>query len=267
MNPGIDYADLCLRVLDDELAYSFFEEEFDKMRGLFGRHKLPPSLSPSKAGSCPLSLWSELHGHDHLPENVQTRDSKMEPGIVDGARSQALIKAGIRRWYWPFSTREELEITHDGMTGHTDQVLMLDPDPIEPIEHKLTLYTGAIEPPEHVDKRGEHRKYMIYQCCWYAIALGTETFTVMIHAPATWHPPYRRQFRYFTDEWRAETLAEYARLEPATHTEPPEADPPNEFRCESCRYASERGFPLCERNRNPFKPLEERVEDTLEALV
>ena len=253
---GIDYADLIRRVYADDVALHHFEELWwatapnifsDRKRGA-------GKLRVSDSGACRLSLWADVHGKLDIPENIEMRDSRMEPGIVDGARTACLIAAGIRRWYWPLTCVLE-QPTGTDIPGHADVIVMAEPDPVEVIECKQTFFSQPITAPEEQNKKGEDHRYWIYQACRYAMDVGAPSFVVLVHAPGVWQPPARRAFRYDTAAWSNETLLEYTRLAGALEDAPPIADPREAFRCRSCRYSQ------CEQNENPLRPVVDRIVD------
>lgn len=250
---GIDYGNLVLRVLGDQRA-------FDRARELWREHsprifdndreRQGNKIRPSDAGRCKLQVYAELHGLYDMPENLSDIDSKMHMGIVDGARTTCLIAAGIERWCWPLSAKIEVPIDSVGdiLPGHADLVVYAEPDPMEVLECKLTLWPKSIDAP---DKR---HKYWVYQACRYAIGLGTPTFAVAVHAPCVWNGERRKTFVYERDVWLQETMLEYGRLGEAENDEPPEPDvnyAEAEWRCRSCRFGQ------CERNTNPLLPAAE----------
>lgn len=248
---AIDYAALIKRVLADKSAMHEARRCWfvHAANILDDRPRTAGKLRVSDAGACSLSLWAEIHGKLDIGENYQTLDSRMQPGQLDGARTACLIAAGIKCFYWPLTVQLEQLLDHELVPGHADIIVYAEPDPIEVVECKLTLYGKGIKPPEE-----EHR-YWIYQACLYAMHVGAPTFVVLVHAPAAWSGPSRAAFRYYTDDWRLETVEEYARLAQAMRDDPPEADPPQDWRCKSCRYSQ------CERNVNPLRPVVERIVD------
>jgi PD-(D/E)XK nuclease superfamily protein len=259
VSTGIDYADLIARVLQDRIATLHMRELWHAYaRNVFDdRERDEGKLRVSDSGSCKLSLWAELHDKLTIPENYASMDDKMQPGILDGARTACLIAAGIRRWCWPFTTEIEPELDYGygppypivKIAGHADLVVYAEPDPIEVVECKMTLYTKGIEPPEN-----RHR-YWIHQACAYALGLHAPSFVVLVHAPAVWNGPTRVAYRYNTADYAEETAREYERLTLATLDDPPEADADEDWRCKSCRYAH------CERNMNPRLPSIETIVD------
>lgn len=254
MSTGIDYGDLVRRCYTDEKAMKLFADRWWVVAPhLFDdRKRKERSLRVSDSGACRQQLWADVHGKLDIPDNLEMRDSRMEPGIIDGARTACLIAAGVERWHWPYTTRIEQETDADGaVPGHADVIVLAEPDPLEVVECKLTMYDKPTPPPHEEDDRGEDRLYWLYQACRYAMSVGAPSFVIAVHAPAAWKSPKRQQFRYETDVWREKTIAEYERLATALLDERPEPDPRQDFRCKSCRYSQ------CSenRNRNPLNPL------------
>jgi hypothetical protein len=261
MSTGIDYADLVRQVVADEHAMDLFRAYWRETSGrIFDeRERREREVRTSDAGRCTLNLSIELAGFYDIPDDYESYESRMQLGILDGAKASCLIAAGIQRWHWPFTTQIEPEVEFGGIRGHADCIVCAEPQPIELVECKLTFYTKGIEPPDVPNARGEDHKYWIYQACHYALAVNAETFCVLVHAPAAWNGPKRKSFRYITDDWRDETIAEFARLQRATGPDAP-ADPREAWRCVSCRFSQ------CERNANPLRPTVERIVDELGAL-
>ena len=261
MSTGIDFPDLIRRVYADDQALHHFEELWwATAPNIFSdRKRHAGKLRVSDSGACALALWADIHGKLDIPENLEMRDSRMEPGIVDGARTACLIAAGIKRWFWPLTTILEYP-TGDDVPGHADVIVMAEPDPVEVVECKLTMYSQPSPPPEEPNKKGEDHRYWIYQACRYALDVEAPSFVVLVHSPGAWNPPTRRAFRYETAAWRDETLREYARLATALGDTPPPADAREEFRCRSCRFSQ------CERNVNPLRPVVDRIVDEVGVL-
>jgi hypothetical protein len=203
-------------------------------------------------------VWADIHHLLDLPENPAALDDKMHAGITDGGRHAYLIAAGIKRWHWPLTTSIEQVIDADGVPGHSDVGVWAEPDPIEIIENKLTMYTKAIEDP------ALRHPYWCYQAAKYALGIGAPYFVVVVHAPAAWNPPTCRSFRYATVEWAVRTEAEYDRLRTAERDEPPPPDAPEDeaWRCKSCRWSQ------CSegRNLNPLRPMIEVIADEMGVL-
>lgn len=263
---GIDYPDLCRRVTGDELALQYFRELWAEHapRIFDERARVNGALRVSDSGECALKLWADIHGAFDIADNLESADSRMELGTLDGAKTACKIAAGIRRWYWPLTVLIEPELDCGGIRGHADVVVYAEPETaIEVVECKLTFYSKAIEPPDAINLKGEDHKYWIYQPCRYALGVGAETFVVLVHGPAVWSGQRRKQFRYFTEDWRGATMVEYDRLAHAVGTEPPEADVREKWRCEYCRYS----IAHCEHNLNPYGPVTVTIVDALEASL
>jgi hypothetical protein len=263
---GIDYPKLIERVYSDEVARHYFTESwYRRSATLFDARPRPvipgdthKLVRVSDAGTCRQQLWADLHDKLDIPDNPVMIDDKMEPGILDGARTAFLIAAGIERWYWPLTAVIEQAIDARGIPGHADVVVYAEPDPIEVIECKLTLYPKGIDDPE------TRHTYWLHQACKYALGVGAPFFVVLVHAPAAFTGATRQAFRYSTVEHAVTTEAEYARLREAQHDAAPAPDAPEDesWRCRSCRYSQ------CSegRNVNPRRKFEEVIVDEIGVL-
>ena len=262
---GIDYAALIERVLRDDLAMTYFVDKWYHHAATVFDHRPRKSgkLRVSDAGTCRLMLWADVHGKFDLPEDVNSVDDKMQPGILDGARTAYLIAAGIKRWFWPLTASIEQEVDACGIPGHADLIVWADPDPIEVIECKMTLYSKPI-----VDPKDRH-PYWLHQACRYALSINAPNFVVLVHAPCVWNGATRASFRYSTDEYMAQTVDEYGRLaaafgddapEPDRGIADPRADVDERWRCKSCRYSQ------CGNNENPKRPTVDTIVDELATI-
>lgn len=256
MSTGIDYPELIKKVLADDVALNYFHEQWERNAhtAFDDRAREAMTVRVSDSGACSLSLWADLHGRYTIPDDFGSVDSRMQPGILDGMRTACLIAAGISRWYSPLTTILEPTVVSNGIRGHADVLVCAEPDVLEVVECKMTLYTKGIEPP---DKR--HR-YWMRQACMYALGMEAPNFVVLVHAPAVWNGPTRMGFRYATADYADETRREYERLAHALLDEPPEADPDFDWRCKSCRFGN------CELNDNPRRPCVETIVDEIGVL-
>jgi len=266
---GFDYADLIERVLRDDVAMTYFVDHWYRIAPtVFDlRERMPGKLRVSDAGTCRLALWADVHNRFDLPEDVNAVDDKMQPGIIDGARSAYLIAAGIKRWYWPLTVTIEQRIDAWNTPGHADLIVWAEPEPIEVVECKMTLYTKPIADPK------DRHDYWLHQACRYALGVGAPHFVVLVHAPGVWNGPTRASFRDSTAEWATKTDHEYARLADALDDTAPEPDRGiadtrpewidaggERWRCKSCRYSQ------CGNNENPAKPTVDTIVDELARL-
>lgn len=258
---GIDYPKLIERTISDDLAMTYYVDSWYHMAPTIFDHRPRPTIPGdtqklirvSDAGTCRQQLWADLHDKFDIPDSPSLILDKMYSGILDGAVTAYLIAAGIKRWHWPLTAVIEQAIDARGVPGHADVVIYAEPDPIEVVESKLTLYPKGIADP------AIRHTYWLHQACKYALGVGAPFFVVLVHAPAAFTGATRQAFRYATADHAVTTEAEYARLRQAQNNEAPEPDAPEDesWRCRSCRYSQ------CSegRNVNPRRKFEEVIVD------
>lgn len=238
---GIDYVALVDKVLLDERCMARANELCAKaMAELYTRnHKRQPGkLRISDAGGCVLNVWADVHDAFDLPESPRGL-RKIHDGSRAGVEYACLIVAGIEWFYRPYSALAEVSLDYNGIPGHCDVLVRLEPEALEVVEIKRTGSWKFTTPEESAP-------WYLTQACAYAQGVDADTFVVLVDAYAAKGDDLR-QFRYATDDWVVGAHDDYERLGAALGHEPPEGDAAQDFRCVSCRYSA------CERNRNVLR--------------
>jgi hypothetical protein len=246
----LNYVELIDRALSDPQVLSRANElaAQQSAESYLRQHDHGGHLRISYAGECVRKTWARVHDAEDIPESPRGL-RKMRDGSRSGVETACLIVAGIERWHPEYGARCEVDVTYDNIPGHADVIVYTaGPKAVEVVECKRT---GGYWAPTKANPQGPTPEtkapWYITQACAYAAGVEAETFVILVDTPAD-HNTDLRQFRYYTDEWRFDAAADYARLSAALDDEPPEGDAQEGFRCVSCRFSN------CPRNQNPLRP-------------
>jgi hypothetical protein len=233
--------------------------------GLLGakNDREPQRLRASDAGRCSRELWADLNGKFDLLDTTKGL-LRMDNGSLMGPWLACLLKAGLEL---EFFVELEPNVMHAGVSGHVDAIidtvqvegeLQGRYETIATVEFKWSAWTG--------DWRGDCKKFQRDQSGLYALAtLAPQHFVVIYYAASPERLPVKGEgwidgsylvvHPFSTAATEREVNLEYERLAKALAAEMPEPDPPDAFRCKSCRFS------LCE--RNPHHDVEATLEESL----
>jgi hypothetical protein len=218
----------------------------------------PGKLRISDAGACSRELWAKMNGKLDLPEDPKSL-LRMHNGSLFGAWMACLLKAGLES---PgpresgYVVIAENEVEHDGIPGHVDVVVLRATESgiaptLATIEFKWSAWTG--------DWRNDCKPAHRIQSGKYALAEAAPQHFVVIYyaaSPATIYVKdegaripgnYLVVHPFETDETAFDVAVEYDRLAAALTKDMPDADPPEEYLCKSCKFSA------CKLNKNPLK--------------